>query len=328
MPKAQLTVFITRPIPTECIVALKKYARVIIRRTDSIITRTELLRGIRQADILLPILTDAIDDQVLAAAPKLKLIANFGAGYNNIDVTAATKRGVLISNTPDVLTDTTAELAITLLLAVARRVVWADQQMRTGRYPGWGPLQYLGHGVSGKTLGIIGLGRIGSRVAEIAHHGFGMHILYYTKHKERDVEKSLGAKKVPLTSLLRRSDFVTLHVPLTRETTHLISQPQLAQMKSTAFLINTSRGPVVNEAAVVQAVRQQRIAGAGFDVYEHEPRLTPGLAALPNVVLLPHIGSATHETRVAMGMLAVKNIIAFIKHQRLPSVVNHPARSV
>lgn len=316
------TVFITRPIPQPGIDLIKKHATVILRRKDSVITRPELLAGVKKADILLPILTDAIDDAVMAAGPKLKLIANYAAGYNNIDLAAATRRGIFVTNTPDVLTDTTAELAVTLMLAAARGVVWTDREMRAGRYAGWGPLAYMGHGVSGKTLGVVGLGRIGARVAEICHHGFGMHVLYYTKHKERDVEKSLGAKKVSLATLLKQSDFVTLHVPLMKETTHLISTRELKMMKSTAFLINTSRGPVVDEAALVTAVKTGQIAGAGLDVYEHEPKMAPGLAQLKNVITVPHIGSATIDTRTAMSMVAANNIVAYLHHKPLPTLVN------
>lgn len=318
------TIFVTRPIPEAGIIAMKRYGHVVVRRTDSIISRAELLREVRSADILVPILTDKIDDALLAQAPRLKLIANYGAGYNNIDVAAATRRGILVTNTPDVLTDTTAELTVALMLAVARRLVETDGIMRHCKYPGWGPLLYLGQGISGKTLGVIGMGRIGSRVAEIAHHGFGMHILYYTKHKERDVEKSLGAQKVTLPTLLRRSDVVTLHVPLLPQTYHLIGRKELHHMKSSALLINTSRGPVVDETALVAALRRQRIAGAGLDVYENEPAMAEGLAQIPSAVLLPHIGSATIETRTAMANVAANNVIAFIHKRHLPNLVNPP----
>lgn len=318
----RLTVFVTRPIPKPAIVAMQRCANVIVRRKDSIISRAELQRSVKTVDILVPILTDMIDDTVLARARRLRLIANYGAGYNNIDVAAATKRGILVTNTPDVLTDTTAELTMTLMLAVTRRIVETDAIMRSGKYPGWGPLLYLGHGISGKVLGVIGMGRIGTRVAEIAHHGFGMHILYYTKHKERDVEKSLGAKRVTLPTLLKNSDVVTLHVPLLPETHHLIGPQELHRMKPTAFLINTSRGPVVDERALVKALRAGWIAGAALDVYEQEPKMAAGLSHLQNVVIVPHIGSATIETRTAMGMLAARNVIAYIQGRRLPNCVN------
>lgn len=320
--KTKPIVFITRSLPTAAIVAISKYATVRVRKTDSIIPRAELVAGAQYCDILLPILTDKIDDALLAQTPRLKLIANYGAGYNNVDVEAATRRGITVTNTPDVLTETTAELTVALMLAVSRRLVETDKIMRAGKYPGWGPLLYLGHGISGRTLGVIGMGRIGTRVAEIAHHGFGMHILYYTKHKEREVELSLGARKVGLNTLLRQADVVTLHVPLVTQTHHMISQAQLTMMKPSAYLINTSRGSVVDEVALVQALKKQRIAGAGLDVYEHEPAMAPGLNTLSTVVLLPHIGSATIDTRTAMAMVAAKNVIAFIQGRSLPNCVN------
>lgn len=315
-------VFITRPLPKAAITAMSTYATVRLRKTDTIIPRRELLAGVKHCDILIPILTDSVDDAVMAAAPRLKLIANYGAGYNNVDVVAATRRGIPVTNTPDVLTETTAELTMALLLAVSRRLVETDRIMRAGQYPGWGPLLYLGRGISGKILGVIGMGRIGTRVAEIAHHGFGMRILYNTKHKEREVELSLGATKVGLTTLLKKSDVVTLHVPLVKQTRHLIGKKELKMMKPSAYLINTSRGPVVDEVALVQALRRRKIAGAGLDVYEHEPNMAPGLAKQSNAVLLPHIGSATIETRTAMAMVVAKNVQAFIQGRSLPNCIN------
>lgn len=320
--KKRPIIFVTRPLPTAALATLSKYGTVRLRKRDSIITRQELLMGVRGVDILVPILTDTIDEAVMAAAPGLKLIANYGAGYNNVDVAAATRRGIYVTNTPDVLTETTAELTVALMLAVARRLVETEGIMRAGQYPGWGPLMYLGHGISGKTLGVVGMGRIGTRVAEIAHHGFGMHILYHTKHKEREVELSLGARRVSLSTLLKQSDVITLHVPLVPKTHHLISGPELAIMKSTAYVINTSRGPVVDEVALTKALQRGKIAGAGLDVYEREPQLAPGLAKQWNAVLLPHIGSATIETRTAMAMVAAKNVQAFIHGRRLPNCVN------
>ncbi|MDP3970536.1 MAG: D-glycerate dehydrogenase [bacterium] len=322
MARQKLTVFITRPIPKNGIDLIKQYAKVVLRDKDSIITRAELLAGIKNADIIVPILTDKIDAKVLDAAPKLKLIANYGAGYNNIDIPAATERGIMVTNTPGVLTDTTGELAVGLMLAIARRIPETEHIMRAGKYPGWGPLMYLGHEVSGKTLGIIGLGRIGNRVAEIANHGFGMNILYHTQKKERDVERSLGAKKVTLATLLKQSDFVTMHVPLTEETHHMIGKKELKMMKSDAFLINTSRGPVVNEKSLVEALKKNEIAGAALDVYENEPKMAPGLSKLKNALLVPHIGSATIEARSAMAKLAAKNVVAFINKKPLPTLVN------
>lgn len=315
-------VFITRPIPQSGIDMIKKHATVVLRKTDSWIPRKELIAGARKADILLPILTDPIDAEVMDAAPRVKLIANYGAGYNNIDVDAATERGILVSNTPGVLNDATAELTITLLLAVARRVVETDAIQRAGKYPGWGPMMYMGHQVTGKTLGIVGMGRIGKCVAEVAHAGFGMKILYANEVRESQIEKKLKAKKVPLNTLLTQADFVTLHVPLTKGTQHLISTKELKMMKRDAFLVNTSRGPVVDEKALVKALQGHQIAGAALDVYEREPKMEPGLKRMPNVVTVPHIGSATKETRAAMAELAASNVIAFIQGKNLPTPVN------
>lgn len=315
-------VFITRPIPQPGIDLIKKYARVKLRKTDSWISRKELLAGVKDADILLPILTDPIDAKVMDAAPNLKLIANYGAGYNNIDVEAATERGIMVTNTPGVLTDTTAESTMALMLSLAHRVAESERVMRDGKYPGWGPMLYLGSQLSGKTLGIVGMGRIGTRVAEMAYHGFGMNILYHTQHKERDVEHTLSAKKVTLPTLLKKSDFVSLHVPLTDGTTHMIGTKELRMMKKEAYLINTARGPVIDEKALVSALKKKTIAGAALDVYENEPKMAPGLAKLHNAVLTPHIASATIETRTAMSMLAAKNVRAFAQRKPLPALVN------
>lgn len=320
--KTKPLVFITRPIPQEGIDLIKPHARIILRKNDSWISRKELLAGVKNADILLPILTDKLDGPLMDAAPKLKLIANFGVGYNNIDVDAATKRSIRVTNTPGVLTETTAEFTMGLLLSVAHRIVECDTIMRTGKYPGWGPMLYMGHEVTGKTLGIIGLGRIGSRVAEIASQGFGMKILYHTKDKAHDIKRSIGAQKVALNTLLKQSDFVTLHVPLTDSTHHLISTKELKAMKSSAFLVNTSRGPVVDEKALVKALQTGQIAGAGLDVYENEPKMAAGLSKLKNTVLAPHIGSAGRETRGAMSIIAAQNVVAFIKGKKLPTPVN------
>lgn len=315
-------VFITRPIPAEGVKLIQQHATVKMRQQDSTISRQALLTGCASADILLPILTDKIDNELLDKNPQLKLIANFGVGYNNIDVVACTTHRVLVTNTPGVLTDATSELTMALLLATARRIVETDALMRAGAYHGWGPMLYMGHGLAGKNLGIIGLGRIGQRVAEIAYKGFNMNILYYSENRLPAAERALHAKSVTLTQLLRQSDFISLHVPLTPRTTHLIGRKELAQMKRTACLINTARGPVVDEPALVAALQKKQIAGAGLDVYEREPDMAPGLKSLKNVVLLPHIGSATFSTRTAMAMLAAKNIVAYIQGKPLVSPVN------
>ena len=254
-------------------------------------------------------------------APRLKMIANFGVGYDNIDVPAATARGIKVSNTPGVLTNTTADLAFSLMLAVARRVVEGDSRTRSGKWGPWAPFGFLGSEVTGKTLGIIGLGQIGKEVARRAK-GFRMPILYHNRKRiPENEELQLGAKYVDLETLLKESDFVSIHVLLNDQSRGLIGANELGLMKPSAFLINVSRGPVINENALVDALKAKKIAGAGLDVYEKEPKLAEGLAELNNTVLTPHIGSATIETRIAMGKLAVKNLNAGLMGQRPPKLL-------
>jgi glyoxylate reductase len=250
------------------------------------------------------------------------MIANFGVGYNNIDVRAATARGIMVSNTPGVLTDATAELAFALILAISRRIVEGDRMVREDRFKFWAPMLFLGREVTGKTLGIIGMGKIGKAVA-IRARAFDMRILYHNRKRiDSKEEKTLRAEYVDLKTLLKESDFVSLNVPLTEETKHLIGKNELSLMKSTAFLINTSRGPVIDEKALVEALRTRKIGGAGLDVYENEPSLTPGLTELDNVILLPHVGSGTLETRIKIGTLAVENLIAGLEGRKPPNLVN------
>ena len=264
------------------------------------------------ADALLPQLRDRIDEEALdAAGPKLKVVSNYAVGLDNVDIPACTKRGIYVGHTPDVLTDATADLALTLLLSAARRVVESDREMRQGRYLGWMPDYLLGQDVSGATLGVIGFGRIGQAVARRAARGFSMRILAYdpvgvVRAGDLDVE---GCS---LDRLLMESDFVSCHVPLTEETHHLIGKAELASMRRTAILVNTSRGPIVDEAALVEALQSGEIAGAGLDVYEREPEMAEGLAECVTAVLLPHLGSATWSTRAAMGELAARNILAVL----------------
>lgn len=264
-------------------------------------------------EALCPTVTDAVTAEVLGSAPRVRLIANYGVGYNNIDVEACRARGVAVTNTPDVLTEATAEIALTLMLMVARRAGEGEREVRAGRWTGWRPTHMLGAELTGKTLGLVGFGRIAQATARKAHRGFDMPILYLSRRPAPpEVEAETGARLCGiLAELLAVSDVVSLHCPGGQATRHLIDAAALAAMKPSAFLINTARGTVVDEAALVQALRVRRIAGAGLDVYEEEPRLTPGLAELENVVLLPHLGSATEETRVAMGMRVADNLEAF-----------------
>jgi glyoxylate reductase len=277
----------------------------------------ELARRIRGARALMPLLTDTVDAALMDAAPGLEIIANVAAGYNNVDVAAARERGITVTNTPGVLTGATADLAMALLLAAARRIPEGDAYVRAGLFEGWELFQpHLGLEVAGQTLGIAGMGRIGSAVARRAHLGFQMPILYTNPSPVPDVEAELGARRVSLEILLRESDFVSLHLPLTAETRHLIAAPQLALMKPSAILINTARGPIVDEAALVAALQAGTIAGAALDVYEDEPALHPGLLSLhEHVVLLPHLGSATTATRQNMALTAARNIVAVLSGQ-------------
>ncbi|UCG31757.1 MAG: D-glycerate dehydrogenase [Phycisphaerales bacterium] len=267
------------------------------------------------------LLHDRVDDQVLVAAgPQCRIFANYAVGYDNIDLEAATRRGILVTNTPDVLTDATADLAFSLLLAAARRLIEGDHLMRSGRWSGWSPLQLLGRDPTESILGIIGAGRIGTTVAQRST-GFRMRILYVDQRPSTEIER-FGGTRVDMPTLLRESDFVTLHVNLTPETHHLIGAEQLALMKPTACLINTSRGPVVDERALVEALSSGRLGSAGLDVYEDEPALAPGLRELDNVVLSPHLGSATEQTRARMARLAARNIIAALDGRRPETLVN------
>jgi glyoxylate reductase len=253
------------------------------------------------------------------------MIANFGVGYNNIDVRADTARGIMVSNTPGVLTDVTAELAFALILSISRRLVEGDRMVREGRFKFWAPMLFLGREVTGKTLGIIGMGKIGKAVAARAR-AFDMRILYHNRKRiAPEEEKGLMAEYVDLKTLLRGADFVSLNVPLTEQTKHLIGRDELSLMKPTAFLINTARGPVIDEKALVEALRAGKIGGAGLDVYENEPSLTPGLKELDNVILLPHVGSGTLETRIKIGTLAVENLIAGLAGGIPPHLVNPEA---
>lgn len=279
----------------------------------------------KDAEALIIPLSERIDEEVLANLPNLRVVANLGVGVDNIDLAGATRRGVLVTNTPDVLTEATADLAWALLLAVARRVVEADHDLRHEGFPGWTFIpKHLGLDVFGKTIGIVGFGRIGQAVARRAR-GFGMTILYYSRTRKPEAENELGAHFSTLDELLRESDFVVLCIPLTPETRHLIGARELSLMKRTAILVNVARGPVVEEEALVQALKEERIWGAGLDVFEHEPKVHPELLSLRNVVLTPHIGSATWATRRRMAALAVDNVLAALRGERPPTLVNEEA---
>lgn len=317
-----MKVLVTGRLPEVVISGLKREHEVVGNTMDAPMPREEIMRGITDKDGLLCMITDRIDDELMEQAPSLRMIANCAVGYDNIDLAAATARGIWVSNTPGVLTDATADVALVLILSVARRVVEGDARVRRGEFDHWAPMLFLGTEVTGKTLGIVGLGEIGKAVARRAR-GFGMTILYFNRNRipESD-EKALNATYVDLNTLLSRSDFVSLHVSLNQQSRHLIGSAEFETMRSTAYLINVSRGPVVDEAALVHALQTQKIAGAGLDVYENEPKTAPGLVDLPNVVLLPHMGSATIETRTRMASLAVENLVAGLKGQPPPNCLN------
>jgi glyoxylate reductase len=302
-------VFVSRVIPQAALEILQEHVALEINSEDKPLTKPELISRIQGKEGLVCLLTDEIDDEVLGSSPSLRVVSNVAVGFNNIDIEAATRRKIAVTNTPGVLDETTADFTWALLMATARRVVEADRYARAGKYRGWGIMLMLGHDVYGKTLGICGMGRIGKAVARRAR-GFGMKILYADVQRiGEDSEKELAIQFVDKDTLLRESDFITLHVPLLPETTHYISGRELSLMKRTAHLINASRGPVVDEEALVGALKTQQIAGAGLDVFEEEPRIHPGFMELDNVVLAPHIASASVETRTRMATMAAGNMI-------------------
>jgi len=318
MPK----VFVTRKIPRAGLDLLKG-TDFSVWEEDRVIPREVLLERVKGAEAILSLLTDKIDGEVMdAAGPQLKLISNYAVGYDNIDVPAATQRKIYVSNTPGVLTEAVAEHTFALLLAIARRIPESDQFTRQGKYRGWEPELLLGTELQGKVLGVVGLGRIGSRVAEIASKGMGMQVLYYDIQPSTEFEQEFGAEFRGLDALLKEADFVSIHVPLLPETRHLINADRLKLMKPTAYLINTSRGPIVDEAALVGALKAGTIKGAALDVYENEPNLAPGLAELPNVVLTPHTASATIEARGAMAVLAAQAVLDVLAGKPPVNLVN------
>jgi glyoxylate reductase len=306
-------VFVTRPLPAPGVAAFEHAGlQVRCNSEDRPLTRAELLAGVVGADALVSMLSDRIDAELLDTAPSLKVVANYAVGFDNVDVGEARRRGVEVTTTPDVLSEATADLAWALLLAAARRVGEGERLVRAGLWRGPGPLQLLGQPVGGATLGIVGMGAIGQAVARRAR-GFSMPVVYFNRHRVPEVvEQELGARYVPLDELLATADVVSLHAPLNDDSRHLIDDAALDRMKSTAVLVNTARGALIDEAALVRALREGQIAAAGLDVYEHEPQLSPGLAELDNVVLCPHVGSATTDTRAAMVRLCLDNVVAVL----------------
>ncbi len=316
------SIFVTRALPEEGLEPLRTardVARLDVSSLDRPLGRGELLRELADRDGAIVLLMDRIDDELLARLPRLKAIGCFSVGTDNVDLAAARRRGVSVANAPDVLTDATADMAFALLLACARRVVEGDAIMRRGAFPGWSPLYHLGLDVSRKTLGVLGAGRIGRAVLRRGR-GFGMRLLYTSREAKPEID-CVGAERVSKETLLRESDFVSVHLALAEETRHAIDEAALSVMKPTAVLVNTARGPIVDERALVRALEERRIFGAGLDVFEDEPALAPGLAELPNVVLAPHTGSATRGTRAGMARLAATGLLALLRGETPPNWV-------
>ncbi|MBS3781861.1 MAG: D-glycerate dehydrogenase [Candidatus Thermoplasmatota archaeon] len=317
-----MDIFVTRKIPEIGIEKLKERYDVEVSQKPRNLTKKELIENVKEKDALLCLLTDTIDEDIIDAGKDLKAISNYAVGYDNIDVGAATERGIAVTNTPGVLTEATAEIAWSLMMAVARNVVSGDKFVREDRFEGWDPTLMLGHELHGKTLGIVGMGNIGSKVAEISQ-GFDMDIIYYNRSEKKDIEEKLGAEYVELDELLVRSDFVSLHVPLTEETEGMIGEDELEKMNEDSYLINTARGEVVDEDALVETLKEGGIAGAGIDVYADEPHgANPDYYELDNVVLTPHLGSASFRAREGMAVMAAENIIAVLEGDEPDNIVN------
>jgi lactate dehydrogenase-like 2-hydroxyacid dehydrogenase len=318
-----MRVLVTRRWPEEVERALQERFEVVLNGPDRPLSQAELARAMNEFDVLCPTVSDKIDAAVFDNGCRVRLIANYGVGFDHIDLAAAKAEGIAVTNTPGVLTDATADIALTLLLMAARRAGEGERELRDGRWSGWRPTHHIGSALKGKVLGLVGMGRIAVATARRAKHGFGMRVAYYGRREcEPEIARELEAEFFPdLHALLGASDFVSLHVPGGAETTNLIDAKALAAMKPTSYLINTARGGIVDHDALADALDNHRIAGAGLDVYPHEPEVPAALLGLENVVLLPHLGSANAETRIAMGMKALANVEAFAKGEPLPDRV-------
>ena len=319
---ARPKVIVTRELTDGVMARMEELFETRLNREDRALTRAELEAAVADADVLVPTITDRIDADLIAkAGPRLKLIANFGVGVDHIDLHAARERRILVTNTPGVLTEDTADMTMALILSVPRRLGEGEKLIRAGAWDGWKPSGMLGHRVNGKTLGIIGMGRIVRAVARRAQ-GFGIRTIYHNRHRlPEGVEAELGARFVDLDSLFTQSDIISINCPHTPETHHLVNAERLAQMRPDAYLVNTSRGEVLEEDALIKALQSGQIAGAGLDVYVNEPHVDPRLLDLPNTVLLPHMGSATYEGRAAMGEKVIANIRAWVDGHRPPDQV-------
>ncbi len=322
MSQQQPKIYVTRRLPEAALAPLRTCGEVQVWESDHAIPRETLLQEIIDTVALLGMVTERIDDDLLDHAPQLKLVANMAVGYDNVDVPALTRRGVVLTNTPGVLTETTADLTFALMLGIARRIGEGDRRVRAGQWPVWSPFVFLGTDVHHATLGIIGLGRIGIEVAKRAR-GFDMRVLYHNRSQNKDAEEQLGCTRVDMDTLLSESDFVVVLVPLGPQTHRLISAPQLKKMKPTAFLVNAARGPIVDAPALYEALRDNVIAGAALDVTDPEPLPADDpLLTLDNCLVVPHVGSASIATRTRMATLAAENIAAFLSGRRPPTPVN------
>lgn len=322
MPKPKI--LITRRVPEECLALLRPHFDIEHYNKDTAIPRPLLLKKVKDKDGVLCILTEKINQEVLDAAPRLKCVSTYSVGFDHIDIKACSARGVAVTNTPGVLTETTADFTWALLLAAARRVVEGDKYMRAGKYKAWDPMMILGVDVHGKTLGIVGFGRIGQAVARRAQ-GFGMKVIYYDAQRIfPEVERQFGAQYVELNDLLRQSDFVTLHCVLDSNTHHMIDDEAFALMKRSAVLVNAARGPIVDEKALVRALKSERIRAAALDVYEFEPKMVPGLNKLQNLVLAPHLASASLETRTKMGRMSAQGLVDVLALKKVPEFAVNP----
>lgn len=306
----KIRILLTRKLPDEGLVRLFNEADVDLWEEDEAMPRDEFLKRIGGKDGVICLLSERIDQEVMDSG--IKAIGNYAVGYDNIDVAEATRRGIPVFNTPGVLTDAAADIAFTLLLGAARKVIPCDRYVREGKFRGWSPMNFLGKDLSGSTLGVIGAGKIGQAVMRRGK-GFGMDIVYYSRTRKEDLEKDIGAGYLDLYDLLKRSDFVSLNVPLTVETRHMISERELRMMKDDSILINTARGPVVDEKALYEALRDGVIGGAGLDVFEEEPKVYPPLVELENVVMLPHVGSATTRTRIRMAEMVSADVLDYLQ---------------
>lgn len=325
MSERKWKVYVTRMLPGPALDILRERCDVEVNPHEESLSHDELLRQVKSRDGIITLLTDKVDREIIEAGstgnPSLRVIANYAVGYDNIDVACATDHSIFVSNTPDVLTDTTADFAWALMLSIARRIPEAERYARAGKFTGWSPTLFLGGDIYHKTLGVVGVGRIGEAVA-LRSPGFKMRVLYTDVRHNYELERTVGAQRVDMDTLLRESDFISLHVPLIPETHHLIGRRSLSMMKPTAYLINTSRGAVIDEEALAEALRNRIIAGAALDVFEHEPRITPELLTLENVIVVPHIASASFQTRSKMASMAVENVLSALSGKTPPNAVN------